>query len=315
VEDRITDLVVGAGFDEAITWSFVSPSRAAMLRGLGGERRPIPLRNPLTEEWSVLRTGLLPGLVEALAANLRRGVEGVSLFEVGRAFWEGERRGPVPGSTDDGVDGGLAALPAEPLLLGMAASASDGAASVARIRHLQALVVRLAAELGAGAVETEPADVPGLRRGRGGRLVCNALDVGLVGELDAPTAARFDMRGRVTVAEVNLDLLIPEHPAPRRYRPPPRYPAVVQDLAVTVPEEARAGDALQAIREAGGALLDSAVLYDQYRGPSLGAGRKGWTFRLSYRAADRTLTSEEAQGVQEAISAALRARCAAEVRR
>jgi phenylalanyl-tRNA synthetase beta chain len=315
VEDRITDVLIGAGFDEAITWSFVSPTRAATLRGIGGERRPIRLSNPLSEEWSVLRTSLLPGVVEAVAGNLRRGVEGVGLFELGRAFWEGERRGPTPGSTDDGVDDRLTPLPAEPLLLGAAVSASAGASSVPCIRHLQALVIRLAAELGAGVVETEPADVPGLRRGRGGRLVCNGQAVGLVGELDAPTAARFDVRGRVAVAEVHLDLLITERPSPPRYLPPPRYPAVVQDLAVTVPEDARAGDALRAIREAGGALLDSAGLYDEYRGPTLGAGRKGWTFRLSYRAADRTLTSEEAQTVQEAIAAALRARCGAEVRR
>ncbi|HEY8756299.1 MAG TPA: phenylalanine--tRNA ligase subunit beta [Candidatus Dormibacteraeota bacterium] len=315
VEDRIKDVLVGAGFDEAITWSFVSPSRAGALRGVGGERQPIPLRNPLSEEWSVLRTSLLPGVVEAVAGNLRRGVEEVSLFELGRAFWEGERRGRVPGSTDDGADDRLTPLPAEPLLLGAAISASDGTAAASRIRHLQAVVIRLAADLGAGAVETEPADLPGLRVGRSGRLVCNGADVGLLGELDAPTAAGFDVRGRVAVAEVRLDLLIPQRPAPRRYVPPPRYPAAVQDLAVTVPEGARAGEALRAIREAGGALLDNAVLYDEYRGPSLGPGRKGWTFRLSYRAADRTLTSEEAQRVQEAIAVGLRARSGAEVRR
>ena len=315
VEDRVKDIVIGAGFDEAITWSFVSRGLAGTLRGMGGQRTPIPLRNPLSEEWSVLRTSLLPGVVQAAAGNLRRGVEEVSLFELGRAFWDGERRGPVPGSTSDGADDRLTPLPAEPLLLGAAASAADTRSAAARIRDLQALVVRLAADLGAGTVETEAVDLPGLRRGRSGRLVCNGQDVGLVGELDAATAARFELRGRLAVAEIRLDALIPQTAMPRRYLAPPRYPAVVQDLAVTVPQEARAGDALRAVREAGGALLDSAVLYDEYRSPGLGAGRKGWTFRLTFRAADRTLTSEEAQRVQEAIAVGLRARCGAEVRR
>jgi phenylalanyl-tRNA synthetase beta chain len=315
LEDHVKDVLIGAGFDEAITWSFISTGRAAALRGVGGERVPIPLRNPLSESWSVLRTSLLPGVVDAVAGNLRRGVEEVGLFELGRAFWEGERAGPVPGSTDDGGDDRLTPLPAEPLLLGAAVSASDGSAAAARIRHLQAVIIRLAADLGAGGVETEPADVPGLRPGRAGRLVCGGTDVGLVGELDPATAARFDLRGRVVVAEVDIDLLTPRSPAPRSYHPPPRHPAVVQDLAVTVPDDARAGDALRAVREAGGALLDSAVLYDEYRSASLGPGRKGWTFRLAYRAPDRTLTSEEAQQVQEAIAAGLRARCGAEVRR
>jgi phenylalanyl-tRNA synthetase beta chain len=315
VEDRVKDVVIGAGFDEAITWSFVSRGLASTLQGMGGQRTPIPLRNPLSEEWSVLRTSVLPGVVQAVAGNLRRGVDEVSLFELGRAFWEGERRGPVPGSTSDGADDRFTPLPAEPLLLGAAASATDSGSAAARIRHLQALVIRLAADLGAGTVATEAADLPGLRSGRSGRLVCNGRDVGLVGELDAATAERFELRGRLAVAEIQLDALIPQTAVPRRYLAPPRYPAVVQDLAVTVPEAARAGDALRAVREAGGALLGSAVLYDEYRGPGLGTGRKGWTFRLTFRAADRTLTSEEAQRVQEAIAVGLQARCGAEVRR
>jgi phenylalanyl-tRNA synthetase beta chain len=90
---------------------------------------------------------------------------------------------------------------------------------------------------------------------------------------------------------------------------------VVQDLAVTVPGSALVGDALRAIRDAGGTLLESVVLYDEYRDEKLGRDRKSWTFRLVYRAGDRTLTSEEAQGLQEAIAVGLRARVGAEVRR
>jgi phenylalanyl-tRNA synthetase beta chain len=315
VEDRVRDVVIGAGFDEAITWSFVSRPLAAALQGLGAGRTPIPLRNPLSEEWSVMRTSLLPGVVQAVATNLRRGVEEVRLFELGRAFWEGERQGQVAGSTSDGADARLVPLPAEPLLLAAVATARNADEAAAVIRHLQAVVTRLASDLGAGTVETEPAALDGLRAGRAGRLLCNGRDVGLVGELDAASTAAFELRGRAVVAEVQLDALIPAHTTARRYRAPPRHPAVVQDLAVTVPNQALAGDALRVIREAGGALLESAVLYDEYRDPALGEGRKGWTFRLVFRAAGRTLTSDEAKTLQDAIAVGLRARCGAEVRR
>jgi phenylalanyl-tRNA synthetase beta chain len=315
VEDRVKDVLVGAGFDEAITWSFLSPSMVVALPGLGGTRTPIPLRNPLSEEWSVLRTSLLPGVVQAVAGNLRRGVDDVRLFELGRSFWEGERRGPVAGSTSDGADARLTPLPAEPLLLAAASAASSADGAAAEIRHLQAMVTRLASDLGAGPVETQPADVPGLRQGRSGKLLCNGREVGVVGELDGVTVTRLELRGRVAVAEIQVDAIIPAAPPPRRYLAPPRHPAVVQDLSVTVPDGALAGEALRAIRDAGGALLESHVLYNEYRDPSLGEGRKSWTFRLVFRAPGRTLTSQEASALQEAIAVGLRARCGAEVRR
>jgi len=84
---------------------------------------------------------------------------------------------------------------------------------------------------------------------------------------------------------------------------------------VIVPADVRAGDALRIIRTAGGALLEAVELYDEYRGGDLGEARKSWTFRLTFRAADRTLTSEEAQRVQAEILRALVEQCGAELRR
>lgn len=316
IEDGVKDVMVGSGFDEATTWSFTAPSLAATVAGVGGTRVPIPLRNPLSEEWSVLRTSLLPGLVQAAAGNLRHGVESVRLFELGRVFWEGERTEPPTGSTSDGADAAFKPLPAEPLILAAVAAASDAVAAAARIRELQALVARVAHDLGGVTIETVPDGLPALRRGRSGRLVGSGQELGVLGELDSAVLESFDIRGRLVVVELAIETLVdPAELARRRYLAPPRHPAVVQDLAVTVPDSAAAGDALAAIREAGGDLLEDAVLYDEYRGTSMGTGRKGWTFRLTYRAADRTLTSEAAQAVQDRIAAALRAQSGAEVRR
>ena len=89
-------------------------------RDSGADATPIPLRNPLSDEWSVMRTSQLPRLCAALAANVNRGSGDVMLFELGRAFWEGERVGLAPGSTPDNADLALPALPLEPLLLSVA---------------------------------------------------------------------------------------------------------------------------------------------------------------------------------------------------
>jgi phenylalanyl-tRNA synthetase beta chain len=316
VEDRVRDVCVGAGFDEVLPYVFVRPEAALRLPGLGGARQPMALLNPLSDEWSHLRTSLLPGLCQALALNVSRGVAGAAVFELGRAFWEGEREGVPPGSTRDGKDAGLPPLPAEPLLLATAAHVDgDAAAAATALRHAQSLLDRLIHDLAGETAGAEPEQIPGLRPGRAAWLRTRAERVGLVGELDAATLEGFELRGRVVVAEIRLDRLAAADRRALRYRPVPRFPAVTHDLSVTVPTAQRAGDALAVVREAGGALLEAVELRDEFRGAQMGEGRKGWTFRLTFRSPERTLTGEEAQERQDAVLRALRERCAADLRR
>ena len=317
LEDAVRDVCAGAGFDEAITLAFVGPNDAATLPGLGRARTPIALRNPLSEEWSVMRTSQLPRLCAALAANVNRGSVDVMLFELGRVFWEGERVGLAPGSTSDDADLELPALPLEPLLLTLAVHVSSGSAdeSARAVQRVQSVFQRITEDLAGAKLRAEPSREAGLHPGRNATLSVAGDAVGVVGELSFETAATFEIRGRVAVGELRIDAIAPSPPRPLRYAPPPRFPAIVQDLAVTVPADRLAGDALAAIQEANEPLLERTELYDEYRGGGLPAGRKGWTFRLTFRAPDRTLTGDEAQRAQDAIAIALTQRCDAEIRR
>ena len=283
---------------------------------MGAERRPILLRNPLTDEWSVLRTSQLPGLCGALATNVSRGVAGPALYEVGRVFWEGERQGPVPGSTPDGADRRLPPLPLEPLLLSAAAQSADGGATCAeRLRLVQSVFDRVAVDIAGAALTSRPAELVAMRSGRSAELLIGERVVGIVCELRREVVTAFELRGHVVVGELRIDAVAPETPRRLRFRSPPRFPAIVQDLAVTVPADRAAGGALAVARAAGSALLESVELYDEYRGERVAPDRKGWTFRLTFRAPDRTLTTDEAQRLQEKILEALRRECAAELRR
>ncbi len=292
IEDGVRETCLGAGFDEAITFSFVGPLDATLLPGLGRERAAIPVRNPLSDEWSVMRTSQLPRLCAALAGNVNRGNADVMLFELGRAFWEGEREGLPAGSTPDGADDGLPPLPLEPLLLSVAMHVASGTPDDAAValRHVQSLFDRVVDDLAGNRPRPTPSAERGLHPGRNAALRLAGADVGIIGELSYETASAFEIRGRVAVGELRIDSLVPSTQGRLRYAPPPRFPAIVQDLAVTVSAERLAGDAMDTIRDAEQPLLESAELYDEYRGGSLGAGRKGWTFRLTFRAADRTLT-------------------------
>jgi phenylalanyl-tRNA synthetase beta chain len=317
VEERIRDICVGAGLDEVLPYVFAQPGPTAVLPGLGEQRPPMALQNPISDEWTHLRTTLLPGLAGTMALNVNRGVAGASIFELGRLFWEGERRGQPAGATADGVDDSLTPLPAEPLALGAMTHAAEptATASAEALRHLQSLMTWIAEHVAGETLVVEPAAVVGMRPGRSGWLSVRGRRVGVLGELTADSVDAFGVRGRVVAAELRVDAVIPVEPKPFHYRPLPRFPMVVQDLAVSVAEDARAGAALAAIREAGGPLLESLELYDEFRSERLGPGRKGWTFRLGFRSPDRTLTSEEAQRWQEAIALALRQNVGAEVRR
>jgi phenylalanyl-tRNA synthetase beta chain len=288
---------------------------AAALPGLAGDRAPMPVLNPLSEEMSHLRLSLLPGLCETLALNLHRGVDGAAIFELGRAFWEGERHGPPAGSTPDGADRGLPPLPAEPLLLGVAIHVdADATQAATEIRRCQALLDRVARELGDVTTAAEPGESPGLRPGRTAWVSAGSTRIGLVGELDPATVDAFDLRGRVVVAELRVDALASAERRLAQYRPVPRFPAVVQDLAVTVPVERRASQGLAVVRQTGGPLLEGVDLRDEFRGEQIGAGRKGWTFRLTFRSLERTLVAAEVQPWQDAVMLALRDRLGAEPR-
>ncbi len=317
MEDRIRDVCLGAGFDEAITLSFVGTAESSAIPGLGRGRTPMPLQNPLSDEWSVMRTSQLPRLCATVAANVNRGSADVMLFELGRVFWDGERVGLPEGSTLDDADRDLPALPLEPLLLSLAAQISSGdpGDAATALQRIQSVFDWVATDLSGHALRAKPSEEPGLHPGRSARLTVDGNAVGVIGELSFETAATFEIRGRVAVGELRIDAVAPSRQRAIRFVAPPRFPAIVQDLAVTVATGQLAGDAMDAIREARQPLLERAELYDEYRGGTLATGTKGWTFRLTYRAPDRTLAGEEAQLAQQAIAAALAQRCGAEVRR
>lgn len=314
LEDRLRDICTGAGYDEAITYSLSSPRVLERVSGLGGGRLPIRLRNPLSDDWSVLRTSVLAGLCQALAGTLHHGVADIALFEIGRAYWEGERNGLARGSTPDGFDLELVALPAEPLLLAVAAHGADANAAAHRLRGVQSLLQWMAAELSGSPLSIDPDALPGMHPGRSGRLRLDGHDVGVIGELDRPTTAALDVHGRILVAELDVDAITPERPRSVHYTTPSKLPAVVQDLAVSVLDDVPAGRALAVIRHAGGALLETVDLYDEYRGQGIEEGHKSWTFRLTFRAPDHTLTGADANAVQDDVVTALQRECGADVR-
>ncbi|MGH9056588.1 MAG: phenylalanine--tRNA ligase subunit beta [Acidimicrobiales bacterium] len=287
----VRDVMVGAGFDEAWTTTFLAPGdlERAGLGDLGAGA--VEVENPLDRSESILRAALLPGLLKAARSNADRQAPGVRLFEIGHVF------GPPPAGR---------ATPDEPEHLGAivtGARPGDGAAAASEAVRAW---LSLAGALRLDGCRMQAATVPGLHPGRAVCLVgASGASLGSLGEVDPEVLAAYGLQQRVGYLAVSLDAVAT---FPRRgwqAHDVSRFPASDFDLAFAVGDEVAAGEVLSTLAAAGGELLEGATLFDVYRGEQVGPGRRSLAFRLRLRAADRTLGEEELAEVRRRAVAAV----------
>ncbi|QBS37704.1 phenylalanine--tRNA ligase subunit beta [Thermaerobacter sp. FW80] len=290
-----------AGAQEVVSWAFTRPQAWDALRLPPDHpwRRAIPLLHPLAEEHSLLRTTLLPGLLDVLAYNARRQQPGALVYEVGAVF--------VPEALP------LADLPEEPVRIGVAGYGELGGLHWAEPGRpvdfftVKGVVEALLEQLGvdAAAVGWERTDEPWLHPGRAAVLEVDGRRVGWLGELHPRVAAAWDLGERPVAAELDLEALLPAvRPVPT-YRPIPRFPAIRRDIAVLAPGDLPAATIAGRIRQAAGPLLEAVRLFDRYTGKPVPEGQVSLAFALVYRAADRTLTDAEVDRVHQRVREAL----------
>ena len=302
------DALVGLGASEAATSSLVAASDAARI-GLDGAA--VEVENPLVADEAFLRRSLLPGLLRSLAYNADRRQGAIRLFEVGTVFSPpGESGRTVERSGAGGA--GSTELPGEREMLAavLAGPGDDGRAAVAAWRVLSEALRLAGVVLEAPSDRGVPAGVPaGLHPTRCARLVtAGGVVVGTVGEVDPEVVSDFGAGDRrIGWLEVDLGLLLDHEVVGRRSelaRPVSRFPSSDVDLALVVGDEVPAGRVAGVLAAAGTELLESVELFDVFRGPSIGSGRRSLTFHLRFCALDRTLTDAEVGVLREACIAA-----------
>ena len=265
---RIEDALVGLGLTETYT-----PS----LRPDDANPRAWRLPEPISAEFAVLRTLLVPSLVEAARRNVELGADGVALFELARVY--------LPNGE----------LPDEHRRVG--AIVAGGWRRVKGI--VDALYAALKVEPRFRRVEDDL-----LHPGKAA-----ATGSGIVGELHPAV-----LDGVWGVFELDLEQLLAEMPEEVRYTDVVSFPAVRQDLAFAVPDEVAAAELVDAAREAAGPELREMRPFDVYRGEQVGEGRKSIAFTVSFQSSERTLTDEDAAALRQRIVDALRERFGAELR-
>ena len=267
--------LAGRGFAEARTLMLVGDKAPGIeLTGVAPEdfRR---LKNPMNDDQVILRPGLLPGLLKALTANLRAGAKTVRLFEIGRVF---SSKGQ-----EESARLGI-------LLSGAVADRiwRSGEGSAADLFDLKGVVqsVLEGVELTATA---NPAHALALEVKIAGRVV------GIAGQLWPKDARAVDAEAPVLFAEIDLGLL-PAASEAKRYRELPRFPAVTRDIALIAPLSLPHAEIVSVLRSAGEALLVDVEVFDVFTDPTgvrVPADRKSIAYSLTYRSADRSLTTEE----------------------
>jgi phenylalanyl-tRNA synthetase beta chain len=296
--------LAAAGYQEAVSLSLVDP---AHLRHLGlqpEDPRVVRLQNPLAADRSVLRPTLLLGLLEALAANVRRQTPDVRLFEIGRVF-EGRGPGELP-REDTRVAVALTGLRVPRAWYAPRARGD--------VYDVKGAVEGLVEALGRGEVAVAPVAAPYLEDGRAATVLVQGTPVGVLGELHPDVQRAFDLPAPVYVTEVSLDALeaLPSRTA--QHRSLARHPGVLRDLAVVVPVGVASADISRAIEAIRPPALRRVSLFDVYEGPQVGSGRKSLAYSLLYQADDRTLTDAEVNGAHAHVVERLRAKLGAEVR-
>lgn len=293
--------LLGVGVSEAQTLSLLAPGFADRF-GLPRDhpwRSLIELDNPLSEEESVLRPSLLPGLLFAAERNVARRVPRVSLFEIGVAFenaWRDDRGGRV--ATEH--------LRAAFVLAGTAPGGWHGERGFDTY-DATGVVAAVASAVGAPTPSFAPAVYPELHPGRAADVLIDGTRIGVAGEIHPRIADALGIPGRVAVAEIDLAPLLA---AAREGSAAtlPRFPAADRDLAVVMPAGTLAADVESVLKDAGGAILESVALFDVFRGEQVGEGNVSLAYRLVFRHPERTLTDDEVGAAVSAIVGALGAR-------
>ena len=283
LENQACLLARSLGYSEIITYSFVSPTIFDSIRIPADSplRKTIKIINPLGEDTSIMRTVILPSMLDILSRNYAHKNKNVKLYEMGRVYL------PVDGQP----------LPNEPkrLIFGAYGEKENFFTLKGEIDALLHALNVLPAEY------VPDTQNPSYHPGRCADIVCDGKKIGVLGQVHPLVAEGYGIGTEVYVCELDFEVVRTSLAEERVFHALPRFPAVTRDLALVCDESLTVGQLERCITEAAGSLLQKINLFDIYRGPGIAAGKKSVAFSLELRADDRTLTDEDSTSVVNAV--------------
>ena len=294
-ERSIGGVCRGLGLDEIITYSFISPAYYDKIRWPQDDPRRDSLRilNPLGEDTSIMRTTILPSMLEIVSRNYHYRNKQAGLYEIGRIY----KKRP---------DG----LADEPKIVSIGAYGEKMNFFVLK-GWVDALLKAL--DVPAARYEQESGN-PSYHPGRCARLFVGGQELGVLGQIHPEVAKNYGVDCEIYCAELSFETIFALQGGTPVYHPLPRFPSVTRDIAVVCDREIPVGRMIETILASGGQYLKECSLFDVYTGHHIAEGKKSVAFSLSMRADDQTLTDEHAEETVKKVLAALEERFQAVMR-
>ena len=294
-ENLLGSVCRAAGYDEIITYSFISPTYYDKidLPKDSPLRDSLKILNPLGEDTSIMRTTTLPSMLEILTRNYNFRNKSAKLYELGRVYFKrADGLADEPKVLTLGAYGG-----------GMDFFALKGAVE-AVLKQLRIENVRFLADT----------ENPSYHPGRCAKVYCGDRLLGTLGQVHPHVAGNYGVDAELYAAELRFDALYESKGSQPLYQPLPKFPAVTRDIAVVCDASVTVGELEDAIRKGAKGLLKDVALFDVYTGVGIAPGKKSVAFNLTLRSDDRSLTAEEADADVKSILTALEQECGAILR-
>jgi phenylalanyl-tRNA synthetase beta chain len=306
LRDRTKELMVGIGFLEVITYSFISPKSVDILGAdeKSALRSFVKLRNPLSLDQSVMRTSLIPGLLSSARLNALRGQNNLRIFEWGTIYLQGDEELPDEKRV-------LAAL-----ISGMVSSKQWYQAP----READFFDIKGAAEHvldGLGIEEpvfVAQSPTEGFDPDEYANILCHGSEIGTIGKLATDVMSGYDLETSAYLLEFDIEALSPYVTWVRRFSPIPKYPSVRRDISLIVHRATETATLIGIVKEMGKGLIEYADIFDIYQGKGIDSTEKAVAITIHYRSKDRTLTDDEVNRVHEEVIAEIRRRTGARLR-
>ena len=283
LEDQAKDILRGIGLNELMTYSFISPKTydKIALPVDDSKRNYIRLRNPLGEDYSVMRTTLIGNTMEVLARNYKYGVESAKTFEMGNTF--------IPAA-----DGN--SLPKETKLISL------GMYGGVDFFSLKGIVDELLDRLGVRNVEyVTLSDNTTFHPGRTAKVMADGVELGIIGEIHPDVLENYDMKARCLVGELDFENILAQSDLNKKYQALPKYPSTSRDIALLVDKDLEVKEIEKVILANGKNLIEKVSLFDVYTGDQVEDSKKSVAYSIIYRSSEKTLTDEEVVPVHEKI--------------